>query len=213
MKTLIALAASVACLVAVIGCDKAPSNHDHSNGNSPSAQGSVAKKKLSYEFTEVGCTTGIRHYSNLLELCLGLQIEQLNNNCALVQRKSSYATNCSNFGAWDAAAAEVTLKESNGHYVECIFSEEGAADISQFSSQFNMLMEQKTTNAFITQGLKDGHIGLRMIISDKVTGQEIAAVQKNFQDETRTVDLEASQAVGHPRLSCRVTVTRDARKD
>lgn len=211
MKKLTLLAAALTCAFAVAACDQNPNSRKQDLSKILEQQKLNNEQNVdSYRFVDTNkkCDTMQRTFRDKLEMCLGLQVESINNSCAIDQRKAFFAEHCEGL-EWSPRTAETGLKETNGKYVECILTENGQKPVTQFSSQVTMVMNGQTTRAVIMHGLREGQIALKMDLFSIDDNSQISAARKLFQDETETVVINEG---GSPSLACKVTLTNDPRR-
>lgn len=91
---------SLACLsIALTACNSSDDNVVASGG---------VNQALTYELSENGCSTGRHTFPSFPELCVGLQNNTLNNDCALNMRAEHFRRNCQGqtFSPFDAPVGD-----------------------------------------------------------------------------------------------------------
>ena len=87
-----------------VGVAPFPQPYPYPEGSWPQIQGSWSYYFVNYQFSENGCTTGIKRFSGpnpeyvRQQLCSGLQNEWMNSRCAQSMRAAYFAHMCSGYG-------------------------------------------------------------------------------------------------------------------
>lgn len=91
-------ALSLACL-ALTACNSSDDSIPVSSG---------VNQALTYELSENGCTTGRHTFPSFPEMCVGLQNNTINNDCALNMRAEHFRRNCQgqSFSPFDAPVGD-----------------------------------------------------------------------------------------------------------
>lgn len=108
-----------AITVTLVSCNQPSGKIVRTNANSSQKKGQdelQVDNKFQYEFTINGCGTGKQTFNSSENLCIGLQNNTLNNNCALSLRESYFKSNCS--GEFTPVSTPVALDDKEFQTVQ-----------------------------------------------------------------------------------------------
>ena len=200
----------LACVM-LSGCDQPPKTKSlGGGGNTSQGQQEKGNTEKSYLFKQAdgSCQTYNRAFSSNFEMCLGLQVESINNSCALQERKAYHKIHCGTM-KWtedtNPGLAEQLMKNSNGKFVSCTLKETSLPEITQFTSAPTMLMQHTSSRAIVSHSLVDGKISISMTLIDVRTNKSVSLRKVWKKDEAASeLPLAAPDALGSPILSCLV---------
>lgn len=203
-------------LLVLAACDQAPQSAKGAPDNS-SLNTKLGNTNKSYHFTSIqeGCHTYQRVFSSTHDMCWGLQVDAINNSCALAERQEYFKIYCEPQLQWSGSDyAKLKIKHSKRSFVECELSETHQLPISQFTNSRELIMYHTTTRAAIMQSYSDGLFSLSMQLFDITTNRLLARIQKQWKDQAPAPwTLSAPQHLNSPQLTCLVQLGQNTDND